>query len=101
MGIWEKDPVKTVDFGRVLRIIPKLAISESFSESFSEEEFNSIAIPKLILRMILRMILKLGMAIELTSSLPFPLGSGDVPNHTPSHKTYILQVRKTSFFYKV
>ena len=70
MGIWEKDPVQTVDFGRVLRIIPKLTISESFSESFSEEEFNSIAIPKLILRMILRMIPKLGMAIELTSRAP-------------------------------
>ena len=68
MGIWEKDPVQTVDFERVLRIIPKLTISESFSESFSEEEFNSIAFPKLILRMILRMIPKLGMAIELTSS---------------------------------
>ena len=62
MGIWEKDPVQTVDFGRVLRIIPKLTISESFSESFSEEEFNSIA----ILKLILRMIPKLGM--ELTSS---------------------------------
>ena len=70
MGIWEKDPVQTVDFGRVLRINPKLTISESFSESFSEEEFNSIPIPKLILRMILRMIPKLGMAIELTSRAP-------------------------------
>ena len=70
MGIWEKAPVPTVDFGRVLRIIPKLTISESFSESFSEEEFNSKAIPKLILRMILRMIPKLGMAIELTSRFP-------------------------------
>ena len=51
MGIWGrllKEPVQTASFGMVLRIIPKLPISElfseSFTESFSEEVLEQLAI---------------------------------------------------------